>query len=91
MGQILTRIEAENAGIVDKRRVMLPGISMDRNIQEARNHHSTKPGDWLWFYDQVKNKGPWDYKQQNADVAFQDFGNFSIWCTKSCLAALPVV
>lgn len=26
-----------------------------------------------WFYNQVKNKGPWHYKQQGAQ--YQDFGN----------------
>lgn len=27
-----------------------------------------------WFYKQVQNKGPWDYKQ--LDRKYEDFGNF---------------
>lgn len=29
---------------------------------------------WRWFYEQVRNGGPWDFKQQG--VEYQDFGNF---------------
>ncbi|MFY1666189.1 hypothetical protein [Pseudomonas sp. Pseu.R1] len=29
---------------------------------------------WRWFYEQVRNGGPWDFKQQGAE--YQDFGNF---------------
>ena len=32
-----------------------------------------------WFYNQVKNKGPWHYKQQGAQ--YQDFGNFNFGLT----------
>jgi hypothetical protein len=28
-----------------------------------------------WFYDQVRNKGPWDYKQQSP--LYQSYGNFN--------------
>ncbi|WP_369821544.1 polymorphic toxin type 44 domain-containing protein [Novosphingobium sp. CF614] len=28
-----------------------------------------------WFRDQVKNRGPWDYKQY--DRRFQNFGNYN--------------
>jgi type VI secretion system secreted protein VgrG len=33
----------------------------------------------VWFYNQVKNKGPWDYKQQGSQ--YQDFGNFNYGAT----------
>ncbi len=32
-----------------------------------------------WFYNQVRNKGPWDYKQQGR--AYQNFGNFNFGAT----------
>jgi hypothetical protein len=35
--------------------------------------------DPFWFYNQVRNHGPWDYKQQ--DRKYQDFGNFNYGAT----------
>lgn len=51
-----------------------PGVSLDENIKRAE-------GSWdpFWFYDQVRNKGPWDYKQRGHDYA--DFGNFNYGAT----------
>lgn len=37
---------------------------------EARKHYR----DFLWFYNQFRNKGPWDYKQ--GGTQYEDFGNF---------------
>ena len=37
----------------------------------------------LWFYNQVRNKGPWDYKQLHRD--FADFGNFNYGATGAAL------
>jgi hypothetical protein len=33
----------------------------------------------VWFYDQVRNHAPWDYKQNGSP--FQDFGNFNFGAT----------
>lgn len=33
------------------------------------------PTDLGWFYDQVRNKGPWDYKQY--DRGFLAYGNYN--------------
>ena len=46
---------------------------VDKNIQTAHN----KPPPW--FYNQVKNKGPWDYKQEGKKDGnnYQAFGNFN--------------
>ena len=33
----------------------------------------------LWFRNMVRNKGPWDYKQQGS--VYQDFGNFNYGAT----------
>ena len=51
------------------------GVNIDDNIKEAEKHRS----DWKWFKDQVKNKGPWDYKQKGPE--FQDAGNFNYGAT----------
>ncbi|WLQ11865.1 RHS repeat-associated core domain-containing protein [Hahella aquimaris] len=37
----------------------------------------------FWFYNQVRNRGPWDYKQQGAK--YQDFGNFHYGATGTAL------
>jgi hypothetical protein len=58
-----------------------PGVDVNKNISEAREQrrHATNTlnvsGEHRWFYNQVKNKGPWDYKQQGKQ--YQDFGNFN--------------
>lgn len=72
---------AETSGLYADRKappaspVMAPdapeGVDVDANIREAARHK----GDWLWFYRQVRNKGPWDYKQRGRQ--FADFGNFN--------------
>lgn len=54
-------------------------VNVDNNIRDAiaaRVNGGMSP--W-WFYDQVKNGGPWDYKQQGAQ--YQDFGNFNYGAT----------
>ncbi len=50
-----------------------PGVSVDQNMKEAQLHGAT------WYYNQVRNKGPWDYKQQGRQ--YQDFGNFNYGAT----------
>ena len=82
MGKVLTRAQAENAGLVDKP-VRPPSVSMDQNIQDAQSRHSTNPADWVWFYNQVKNGAPWDYKQQGAQ--YQDFGNYNFGMTAAAM------
>jgi hypothetical protein len=53
-----------------------PGASVADNIAEAREFLSTHtPSDALeWFYQHVRNKGPWDYKQQGSQ--YEGFGNW---------------
>jgi hypothetical protein len=36
-----------------------------------------------WFYNQVRNKGPWDYKQRGPE--YQNFGNFNYGATGRAL------
>ena len=51
-----------------------PGVSCADNIREAEQHYNPK-----WFYDQVRNHGPWDYKQINSQ--YEAFGNFNYGAT----------
>ena len=45
------------------------GADIDANMELADN--SWNP---YWFYNQVHNSGPWDYKQHGS--TYEDFGNF---------------
>ncbi len=47
---------------------MPPGVDIEANIEIARKMSPTE------FYDAVKNKGIWDFKQQ--DSKYANFGNF---------------
>lgn len=51
------------------------GVDINQNITDAKAHY----GDAFWFYDQVKNKGPWDYKQQGGQ--YETLGNFNFGAT----------
>lgn len=55
------------------------GVSLHLNMGTARhNKVRYKYGRgallWFWFYEQVRNGGPWDYKKGGSE--FEDFGNF---------------
>lgn len=41
----------------------------------ARLHRGPSALTYLWFYQQVKNHGPWDYKNQHGKQ-YANFGNF---------------
>jgi len=57
-----------------------PGADIDANMLEAWKHGTQM--DPKWFYNQVKNKGPWDYKQVDPTVqSYKDFGNFNYGAT----------
>jgi hypothetical protein len=49
-------------------------VSLGDNIR--RSKASVDP---FWFYNQVRNHGPWDYKQRGKQ--YQDFGNFNYGAT----------
>jgi len=49
---------------------LLPdGVNISQNVDEAHQN-----GGIYWLYQNERNKGPWDFKQQNKDYA--DGGNF---------------
>lgn len=60
-----------------------PGINPAGNICEAKKMFT-----WSFdFYNAVKNKGPWDYKQSGPQ--YQDFGNYNYGLTGSAQGFSP--
>lgn len=56
-----------------------PGVSLEDNMRMAytQRNNFNRGGDaflFSWFYSQVRNRGPWDYKQRGRHYA--NFGNF---------------
>jgi uncharacterized protein RhaS with RHS repeats len=52
------------------------GASVGKNMQQAQNMSNSE------FYKAVRNKGPWDYKQDKSDD-YAPFGNFNFGATGS--------
>lgn len=54
-----------------------------KNMREARSNGLPRgmalPQTYHWFYQKVRNGGPWDYKQQDRSLA--NFGNFNYGAT----------
>ncbi|WP_168709812.1 polymorphic toxin type 44 domain-containing protein [Brenneria roseae] len=52
------------------------GVSVDANMAYLKNKYGriVGPLDYYDFYKLVRNKGPWDFKQQSSK--FESFGNF---------------
>ncbi|MDR2871540.1 MAG: type VI secretion system tip protein VgrG [Xanthomonadaceae bacterium] len=56
---------------------MPPGVDLEENIAQAKDMN-------IWdFYQSVRNKGPWDYKQQGSQ--YEDFGNFNFGMTGAAM------
>lgn len=55
-----------------------PGVSLDENMATAFHKKNVlKAGSafmYSWFYTQVRNRGPWDYKKISRE--YEAFGNF---------------
>jgi hypothetical protein len=80
----MTKAEQEKAKIkeLDKQK-SLPNLNTIRqNIKIAQMHRPSMTN-IVWFYNQVRNGGEWDYKQQNKSLA--DFGNFNYGATGAAL------
>lgn len=58
-----------------------PNVFIELNLHLAASRVGTilSPSDLLWFYNQVKNKGPWDFKQMGPQYA--EYGNFHYGAT----------
>ena len=52
-----------------------PGVSLDANIAVAKAHF----GNAIWFRNQVRGRGPWDYKQLGRQ--YENFGNYHFGAT----------
>jgi len=66
-------------------------MDVNANIAKAEEHRDyvgTGAGS-LWFYNQVKNGGPWDYKLQPPKGAYDDFGNFNYGATGTAVGFSP--
>ncbi|PTQ66540.1 RHS repeat-associated protein [Nitrosomonas oligotropha] len=59
---------------------------INKNMLQARNSWNPK-----WFYSQVRNKGPWDYKQQGQNRKYEDFGNFNFGATGTAFGIPEIV
>jgi hypothetical protein len=49
-------------------------IELNMHFAARRVGIILSPSDMMWFYNQVRNKGPWDFKQMGPE--YTDFGNF---------------
>ncbi|MFU9137472.1 polymorphic toxin type 44 domain-containing protein [Erwinia sp. HDF1-3R] len=53
-----------------------PGVSVLNNMMIARFHKGPSALTYAWFYSQVRNNGPWDYKKRSGKH-YANFGNFN--------------
>lgn len=51
-----------------------PGVDVVSHMVIARFHGGASLMTYVWFYQMVRNHGPWDFKQGRAQYA--NFGNF---------------
>lgn len=60
-----------------------PDVSVEENMAVAHHKKNVlKAGSafiYSWFYTQVRNRGPWDYKKLSAE--YEAFGNFNYGAT----------
>lgn len=78
MPRILTR-KIKGTPAYDPASFTPPGVSVRDNMMLARVHApggSPSAFTYQWFYSMVRNKGPWDYKNQSG-VQYANFGNFN--------------
>ncbi|MBE5203313.1 Rhs-Related protein [Pectobacterium sp. FL60-S17] len=62
-----------------------------KNLYEARRNGMPRsmavPQTYYWFYQQVRNGGPWDYKQRDRSLA--NFGNFNYGAAGTAAGIMP--
>jgi RHS repeat-associated protein len=73
-GYYTSQMTKTSCGLIPPAPPRTPPPDVRRNMREAAGHINP----W-WYYDQVKNKGPWDYKQDGQ--MYEDFGNFNFGAT----------
>lgn len=64
-----------------------PGVDIIENMNGAKAHRYYPDAlKYLWFYNQVHNRAPWDYKQSDIDkTKYAPFGNFNYGATGAML------
>jgi hypothetical protein len=61
-----------------------PRVDLDANIKAAEGAHILFfIPKMFWFRNQVRNHGPWDYKQRGGQ--YENFGNFNYGATARAL------
>jgi hypothetical protein len=73
--QALTRTGEPYDGSVGLIVAAPPGVSLEDNIREAERRR-----DPVWFFNQVKPYGPWDYKRKYGSK-YEEFGNLNYGAT----------
>lgn len=71
------------AGVCPTPPLAPPGVSVDRNIDTAKDYSWLNPGADVAFYQLVQNNGLWDYKRQGSQ--YEDFGNFNFGATAAAM------
>jgi hypothetical protein len=61
-----------------------PGVSIDQQMKEAASRR-----DPLWFYNQVRDGGAWDYKSQKPKGKYEPYGNFLVEAAGTALGFPP--
>lgn len=67
-----------------------PGVDLIKNLMLARMHKGPSALTYSWFYSQVRNRGPWDYKFQSGRQ-YENFGNFHFGATGPAAGIKPEV
>jgi hypothetical protein len=72
-------------GIILLPKIIPPSANLDENIRQSESVRAllSPEESILWFYSQVHNGGPWDYKKKARKYA--DFGNFNYGATGAAL------
>ena len=66
-----------------------PGADILANINAAMAHRNDNVvSKYLWFYNQVHDGGPWDYKR-GGNPQYEPFGNFNYGATGRMLGVSP--
>ncbi|MEP9089402.1 hypothetical protein [Enterobacter cloacae] len=65
-----------------------PGVDVVSHMVIARFHGGASLMTYVWFYQMVRNHGPWDFKQGRAQYA--NFGNFHFGAVGAAAASLMV-
>jgi RHS repeat-associated protein len=93
VGRGLSALPSPNAKCYGPPAVPVPGITAQELANQVRINgeqaaaYMWSPTNLLWFRAQVRNGGPWDYKQY--DRGFENFGNYNYGYTGLAMGVSP--